>query len=98
MERGGHASDLLQGPGRFILTGSASPSDEPDPPLRSGPGRPDADAPDVPQAAEALGRLRRQIDVDHMPAPAKLLVITATGHAFERPDGVAVAPLTMIGP
>ncbi|MCY3806810.1 MAG: DUF4143 domain-containing protein [bacterium] len=57
-------------------------------------GRPAA----VDQAADALARLRRQIDVDRMPEPAKLLVITATGHAYERPDGIAVAPLTMLGP
>ena len=57
-------------------------------------GRPAA----IDEAAAALTRLRDQIDVDHMPEPAMLLVITATGHAYERPDGVAVAPLTMLGP
>ena len=57
-------------------------------------GRPAA----IDGAASALARLRDVIDSDRMPEPSKLLVITATGHAYERPDGVAVAPLTMLGP
>ena len=57
-------------------------------------GRPSA----VDEAAASLLRLRDRIDVDRMASPAKLLVITAAGHAYERADGVAVAPLTMLGP
>ncbi len=30
--------------------------------------------------------------------PAKLVVVTATGYAFERTDGVAVVPITTLGP
>ncbi len=30
--------------------------------------------------------------------PAKLLVVTAGGYAYEREDGVAVAPLTALAP
>ncbi|MXZ29981.1 MAG: ATP-binding protein [Acidimicrobiia bacterium] len=57
-------------------------------------GRPSA----IDQGADSLARLRDRIDYDRMAEPAKLLVITATGHAYERPDGVAVAPLTLLGP
>ena len=57
-------------------------------------GRPAA----IDEAAAALARLRDIVDLHRMPEPAKLLVITATGHAYERPDGVAVVPLTMLGP
>ena len=30
--------------------------------------------------------------------PAKLMVITAGGYAYERPDGVCVVPITALGP
>ena len=30
--------------------------------------------------------------------PAALTVLTATGHAYQRPDGVAVVPLGLLGP
>ncbi len=48
--------------------------------------------------AQALLRLRDKLDSAQVPSPAKLLVITATGYAYERPDGVAVAPITTLGP
>ena len=31
-------------------------------------------------------------------SPARLAVITATGYAYERPDGVCVVPLTSMRP
>ena len=52
----------------------------------------------VDAAAESLLKLRSRVDTRRMGEPAKLLVITATGYAHERSDGVAVAPLTMLGP
>ena len=30
--------------------------------------------------------------------PSKLLIITATGYGYERPDGTTVVPLTALGP
>ena len=52
----------------------------------------------VDTAAAALLRLRRLVDARRSGRPAKLLVITATGYAYERSDGVAVAPITLLGP
>ena len=52
----------------------------------------------VDAAARSLLKLRDRIDTVRMGEPAKLLVITATGYAHERADGVAVAPLTLLGP
>lgn len=49
-------------------------------------------------AAESLLKLRRCVDTRRMEEPTKLLVVTATGYAHERSDGVAVAPLTLLGP
>lgn len=52
----------------------------------------------IDEAAASLHRLCDHIDTDRMGPPAKLLVITATGYAYERSDGVAVTPLTLLGP
>ena len=52
----------------------------------------------VDAAAASLLKLRRLVDVRRSGRPAKLLVITATGYAYERSDGVAVAPITLLGP
>ena len=50
------------------------------------------------KAAAALLRLRDKVNLDKTGEPAKLLVITAGGYAYERPDGVAVTPITALGP
>ncbi len=52
----------------------------------------------VDAAAASLLRLRDRVDTGRMGEPAKLLVITATGYGYQRADGVAVAPLTLLGP
>ena len=52
----------------------------------------------VDAAAASLLKLRQRVDTERMGEPAKLLVVTATGYAHERSDGVAVAPLTLLGP
>ena len=45
------------------------------------------------------GRLRRaKVNLERAGEPAKLLVVTAGGYAYEREDGVAVAPLTALAP
>ena len=48
--------------------------------------------------ARALHRLAARLDPANTGPPAKLLVITAGGYAYERPDGVSVAPITSLGP
>ena len=52
----------------------------------------------VDTAAASLLKLHRLVDTRHSGRPAKLLVITATGYAYERSDGVAVTPITLLGP
>ena len=52
----------------------------------------------VDAAAKSLLKLRDRVDTQRMGEPAKLLVVTATGYAYERSDGVAVAPLALLGP
>jgi len=47
---------------------------------------------------EALRRLRANVDTDKAGEPRRLLVITATGQAFETADGIAVVPITQLGP
>lgn len=54
------------------------------------------DGPD--KAAAALLRLQGKVDLDKTGEPARLLVITAGGYAYERSDGVTVAPITTLGP
>ena len=50
------------------------------------------------KAARALLRLRDKLDQSRSREPAKLMVVTAVGYAYDRPDGVAVIPITSLGP
>ncbi len=52
----------------------------------------------IEQAVRSLRRLRESIDTARMGEPAKLIVVTAGGPAFEYPDGTAVVPVTALGP
>ena len=52
----------------------------------------------VDRAAAALLKLRDRIDTTRIGEPAALVVITGTGYGYTRPDGVAVAPVTALGP
>ena len=52
----------------------------------------------VDAAAASLLKLRDRIDPAAVGEPRRLVVITATGFAYERTDGVAVAPITSLGP
>lgn len=52
----------------------------------------------VEQGVESLRRLRESVDTDRMGEPRKLMVITAGGYGFEYPDGIAVVPITALGP
>ena len=52
----------------------------------------------VDDAARSLLKLRDRVDTSAVGEPAKLVVVTATGYAFERTDGVAVVPITTLGP
>ncbi len=57
-------------------------------------GGPDA----IDKGAESLLRLRAKLEGGRTSPPARLAVITATGYAYERPDGVCVVPLTSLRP
>ena len=52
----------------------------------------------VDQAANSLLRLREKVTPQRQQALAGLLVITALGPAYRRPDGVQVVPITALGP
>ena len=53
---------------------------------------------DIEQAARSLLRLRDKIDTSRAGEPSKLLIITATGYGYDRPDGTTVVPITALGP
>ena len=52
----------------------------------------------IEQAARSLLRLRDKVDTARIGEPAKLLIITATGYGYDRPDGTTVVPITALGP
>lgn len=52
----------------------------------------------IDEAASNLRRLRDRVDTAVVGQPAKLVVVTAFGYAYDRPDGVAVVPITTLGP
>ncbi len=52
----------------------------------------------IEQAARSLLRLRDKVDTSRIGEPSKLLVITATGYGYDRPDGTTVVPITALGP
>ncbi len=49
-------------------------------------------------AASSLLRLRNKVDPGHVGEPSNLVVVTATGYGYLRPDGVQVLPITALGP
>ena len=49
------------------------------------------------KGAENLIRLRDKVDADEMGAPSFLMVVTASGAAYTRPDGIHVVPLACLG-
>ena len=52
----------------------------------------------VDQAANSLLRMRYKVTPQRRAALAGLLVVTALGPAYRRPDGVQVVPITALGP
>ena len=52
----------------------------------------------IDKGAQALRRLHDKLDQAKTGNPVKLMVITAGGYAYQRPDGVCVAPITSLGP
>ena len=52
----------------------------------------------VDKAAKSLLRLRNKLARPQLEDMAALMVVTSTGAAYRRPDGVQVAPITALGP
>ena len=52
----------------------------------------------VDSAARSLLRLRNKVSPSRADDLAALLVVTSTGAAYHRPDGVHVAPITTLAP
>ena len=50
------------------------------------------------KAAKSLLRLRNKMARRQLEDLAALMVVTSTGPAYRRPDGIQVAPLTTLGP
>ncbi len=49
-------------------------------------------------AAHSLLRLCERVNTDQAGEPADLIVVTASGYPYRRPDGVSVIPVTALGP
>ena len=52
----------------------------------------------IEKGARALRRLRAKVDRARTGDPARLIVITAGGYGYERPDSICVVPITSLGP
>ena len=52
----------------------------------------------IDEAAASLLKFKDRVDASRMGEPPSLLVVTATGYAYRRPDGVTVAPIGALGP
>ena len=52
----------------------------------------------VEAGAESLLKMRERINDRRIGEPSRLLVITAVGYAYDRPDGVSVVPITDLAP
>lgn len=50
------------------------------------------------RAADSLRRFVENVDTARVGNPAAVIVVTATGYAYTRTDGVVVAPITALGP
>ena len=52
----------------------------------------------IKQGIRSLHRLRSRVDPDRSGPPSRLVIIIASGYAFEHPDGVSIIPITALGP
>ena len=52
----------------------------------------------IDSAAASLLRLAAKVDTARAGPPTKLVVLTASGYSYERPDGVSVASISALGP
>ncbi|WP_419853892.1 ATP-binding protein [Candidatus Poriferisodalis sp.] len=52
----------------------------------------------IEEAAGSLLRLKNKVDTERVGEPSKLLIITAAGYGYDRPDGTTVVPITALAP
>lgn len=52
----------------------------------------------IEEAARSLQKLRQKVDTDKVGTPSKLLIISASGYGYDRPDGTTILPITALGP
>lgn len=52
----------------------------------------------IDDAAASLLRLAAKVNTDRVGRPSKLVVITASGYSYDRPDGVAVVSISALAP
>lgn len=52
----------------------------------------------IDEAARSLHKFVDKVDLDRMGSPSNLLILTHTGFAYQRKDGVTVAPIVSLGP
>ncbi len=52
----------------------------------------------IEQAVKSLRRLRDSVNTERVGAPRRLMVITASGHAYETTDGIAIVPIDQLAP
>ena len=52
----------------------------------------------IDKGAQALLRLRAKLDRGKVGDPLRLVVVTSSGYAYQRPDEVCVVPITSLGP
>ena len=52
----------------------------------------------IDDAAASLLRLASKVDTDRVGQPSRLVVVTASGYSYDRPDGVAVVSVSALAP
>ena len=52
----------------------------------------------IEKGVRSLRWLRDNVDADRVGMPQRLMVITASGHAYETSDGIAIVPIDQLAP
>ena len=52
----------------------------------------------IQEGIQALHRLQARVDPERSGTPSRLVIITATGYAYEHPDGISIIPITALAP
>ena len=52
----------------------------------------------IEHAARSLFKLRDAVDTSRAVKPSNLVILTAIGYGYDRPDGITVVPITALGP